>query len=160
MARGDRTASGYRTALAGLLGGLTLMTLSGSSGAAADKLQYPAAPRGEVVDELHGVKVADPYRWLEDDVRVSADSAKWVEDENRITFGYLDSIPERPAIRAKLESIWNYERFSAPTKRGDYYFYSRNDGLQNQSIVYVATSLEAPPEVLLDPNTWTKDGTA
>src|SRR6185312_7139418 len=95
--------------------------------------------------------VSDPYRWLEDDN--SPETATWVEAQNKVTFGYLDSIPQRPKIRERLKSLWNYERFSAPSKKGDRYFFTRNSGLQNQAVLMVADSLDAEPRVLLDPNT-------
>jgi prolyl oligopeptidase len=119
---------------------------------------YPQAKRGEVVESLHGVPVADPYRWLEnpDDPEVRA----WIEAENKLSFGYLEKIPERPWIRRRLAALWNYERFGVPFKSGGRYFWSRNDGLQNQSVLYWAPSLKAQPKVLLDPNKLSKDGTA
>jgi prolyl oligopeptidase len=128
--------------------------------AAADEpLNYPQTRRVEHIDDLHGVKVPDPYRWLEDDVRKSGDVAAWVEAENKVTSAYLDAIPERAAIRKRLTELWNYEKFSAPFKAGGRYFYTRNDGLQNQSVLYTQDSLDGESRVLLDPNKWSKDGT-
>ncbi|OAI47810.1 prolyl endopeptidase [Planctomycetaceae bacterium SCGC AG-212-F19] len=127
--------------------------------AADGPLSYPSTKRTDVVDVLHGVKVADPYRWLEDDVRKSKDVADWVEAQNKVTFGYLKAIPERDAIVKRLTELWNYERYSAPFKTGGRYFYTRNDGLQNQSVLYTLDSLDGEPRVLIDPNTWSKDGT-
>ena len=121
------------------------------------KIEYPATRKGDVVDNYHGAKIADPYRWLEDDN--SAETKAWVEAENKVTFGFLGQIPEREKIRARLKEIWNYERFGAPHQRGGRYFYSRNSGLQNQSVLYVAEGLDAEPRVLLDPNTLSPDGT-
>ncbi|MBC8102532.1 MAG: S9 family peptidase [Cytophagales bacterium] len=121
------------------------------------KRAYPAARIVDQVDDYHGIKVADPYRWLED--ADSAETKAWVEAENRITAGYLSGIESRGAIQKRLTALWNYERFGIPTKKGSRYFYTRNSGLQNQSLLYVADTLHATPRVLLDPNTLSKDGT-
>lgn len=122
-------------------------------------LRYPPAKRGDQVDDYHGTKVPDPYRWLEEDVRKSPEVREWVTAENKLTFGYLAAIPERESIRQRLTELWNYERYSPPSKVGGLYFYAKNDGLQNQSVLYVQDSLDATPRVLIDPNTWSKDGT-
>src|ERR1051325_1000011 len=127
------------------------------SGAHATKLAYPPAHKTEVVDDYNGVKVADPYRWLED--LDSPETKAWVEAENKLTFDYLNQIPERAAIKARLTKLWNYERYSVPYKEGGRYFYSKNDGLQNQSVLYTVTSLDAEPRVLIDPNKLSSDGT-
>ena len=111
------------------------------------------------VDEYHSVKVPDPYRWLEDDVRTSKEVAAWVTAQNEVTFSFLESIPQRKVIQQRLTELWNYERVSPPSQSGGRYFYSKNDGLQNQSVLYVMDSLTAVPRVLIDPNTWSKDGT-
>src|SRR3954452_6147474 len=93
-------------------------------------LKYPTTKRVEQVDDYHGVKVADPYRWLEEDVRNSKDVADWVAEQNKVTFGYLKGIPEREAIKKRLTELWNYEKYSAPAKVGDrYYVFTKNDGL-------------------------------
>src|SRR5689334_13326660 len=97
---------------------------------------YPPTRRVEQVDDLHGVKVADPYRWLEDDVRKSKDVADWVEAENKVTDAFLRAIPERESLKQRLTELWNYEKYSAPFKAGGRYFYTKNDGLQNQSVLY------------------------
>jgi prolyl oligopeptidase len=123
------------------------------------KFAYPPTRRIEHVDDYHGVKVPDPYRWLEEDVRKSSEVASWVAAENEVTFAYLKSIPEREAIRKRLTELWNYERFSAPHKVAGRYYFSKNDGLQNQSVMYVSDTLGGTPRVVLDPNTWSKDGT-
>jgi prolyl oligopeptidase len=120
-------------------------------------LTYPKAKTVDQVDDYHGTKVADPYRWLED--TDSADTHAWVEAENKVTFAYLDTIPYRAAIRERLLKLWNYERFTVPQQHGGRYFYQHNDGLQNQNVLLVAESLHAEPRVLLDPNTLSADGT-
>ena len=120
-------------------------------------MAYPKAKTVDQVDDYHGTKVSDPYRWLED--TDSADTKAWVEAENKLTFSYLDQIPYRAAIRERLLKLWNYERFTAPEKEGGRYFYQHNNGLQNQNVLLVADSLTAEPRVLLDPNTLSADGT-
>jgi prolyl oligopeptidase len=120
-------------------------------------LAYPKAKTVDQVDDYHGVKVADPYRWLED--TDSAETHDWVEAENKVTFSYLDQIPYRGAIRQRLTKLWNYERFTVPGQEGGRYFYEHNNGLQNQNVLLVADALNAEPRVLLDPNTLSSDGT-
>jgi prolyl oligopeptidase len=120
-------------------------------------LVYPKAKTVDQVDDYHGVKVADPYRWLEE--TDSADTHDWVEAENKLTFSYLDQIPFRAAVRERLTKLWNYERFTVPAQQGGRYFYAHNNGLQNQDVLLVAESLNAEPRVLLDPNTLSSDGT-
>ncbi|MBC8355592.1 MAG: S9 family peptidase [Planctomycetes bacterium] len=120
-------------------------------------LTYPKTRRSDHVDQYHGTDVPDPYRWLEDSD--SDETRAWVEAENRITFGFLESIPEREPIEERLTTLWNYERFGLPRKRGERYFYSRNDGLQNQSVLYVSKGIDGEPRVLIDPNDWAEDGT-
>src|SRR5262249_28004271 len=99
-------------------------------------IQYPPTQRGDVVDDYHGTKVPDPYRWLEEDVRKSKQVAEWVAAENKATNAYLRDIPERESIQRRLTELWNYERYTVPFKAGGRYFYSKNDGLQNQSVLY------------------------
>jgi prolyl oligopeptidase len=118
---------------------------------------YPPTQKTNQVDVYHGVEVADPYRWLEDDN--AAQTEAWVEAQNKVTFGYLDTIPARDAIRERLTKLWNFERYGVPFKSGGKYFFSRNDGLQNQSVLHVADSLDAEPRILLDPNQLSEDGT-
>src|SRR5436190_15154860 len=118
---------------------------------------YPTTRQAEQVDDYHGTKIADPYRWLEDDN--SAETKAWVEAQNKVTFGFLESIPERAKIRERLKQLWNYERTGLPQQRGGRYFFSRNSGLQNQSVLYVAAGRNAEPRMLLDPNTLSPDGT-
>ncbi len=124
---------------------------------AAQTPTYPQARRSDQVDDYHGTKVADPYRWLED--TDSAETHAWVEAENKLTFGYLEQIPYRQAIHARLTKLWNYERFTTPSQHGGRYFLQHNTGLQQQNVLLVAESLNAEPRVLLDPNTLSADGT-
>src|ERR1700733_1081464 len=137
-----------------LLLALSLLSTAQSS---SSPLVYPEARRSDQVDDYHGTKVADPYRWLED--TDSAETHAWVEAENKLTFAYLDQIPYRQAIRDRLTKLWNYERFTSPHQEGGRYFYEHNDGLQNQNVLFVAESLNAAPRTLLDPNTLSTDGT-
>ena len=118
---------------------------------------YPPSPQQDQVDTYHGVAVPDPYRWLEDPQ--SSASRQWIEAQNQVTSAYLEALPRREAINQRLTQIWNYERYSTPFKRGGQYFYFKNDGLQNQSVLYTLPSLEAEPRLLLDPNTLSADGT-
>ena len=118
---------------------------------------YPVTRKTNVVDDYNGAKVPDPYRWLEDDN--SPETKAWVDAQNQITSAYLQSIPELPAIRARLTKLWNYERYGVPFKEGARYFFTKNDGLQNQSVLFTMPSLDAPPTVLLDPNKLSADGT-
>ncbi|MEM6580583.1 MAG: prolyl oligopeptidase family serine peptidase [Pseudomonadota bacterium] len=120
---------------------------------------YPETTTGDQIDNYHGTEVADPYRWLEADVRESEAVREWVEAQNELTFDYLSSIPERDAIAARLAELWNFERFGRPYKKGGRYYYSYNDGLMNQSQVFVQDALDAQPRLLLDPNAWSEDGT-
>ena len=122
-------------------------------------LEYPDTRRVDHVDIYHGVEVADPYRWLEKDVREAEDVAAWVTEQNKVTFAHLESIPERGAIRKRLTELWNFERFTYYAKAGGRYYFSKNDGLQNQYVLYRMDSLEDEPQVLIDPNAWSKDGT-
>ncbi|MEL0036770.1 MAG: prolyl oligopeptidase family serine peptidase, partial [Gammaproteobacteria bacterium] len=119
-------------------------------------MDYPVTRKGEVVDNYFDQQVADPYRWLEDDM--SEETAEWVKTQNVTTFDYLEQIPYREDLKKRLAEMWNYERISAPFIRGDYTYFYRNDGLQNQSVVYRQKGDEEP-EVFLDPNTFSEDGT-
>ncbi len=128
--------------------------------AVADDLRnYPAARRSDHTDTYHGVTVPDPYRWLETDVRESDEVAAWIQEQNAVTQAYLEGIPERPAIAARLEELWDFEKYSSPVRKGNRLFYFKNEGLQNQSVLYTSDSLDADPQVLVDPNTWSDDGT-
>ena len=121
------------------------------------QLQYPATRKGAQVDDYHGTKVADPYRWLEDDN--SPETAAWVKAENAVTFPYLERIPFRAALQARVKALNNYTKYSSPSHKGPYYFFSKNEGLQPQSVLYIQKGFDASPEVLIDPNTWSKEGT-
>jgi len=136
---------------------LPVLTLLSAAQTSSSPLVYPQARRSDQVDDYHGTKVADPYRWLED--TDSAETHSWVEAENKLTFGYLEQIPYRQAIRDRLTKLWNYERFTVPHQEGGRYFFQHNNGLQNQNVLLVAESLNAEPRVLLDPNTLSSDGT-
>lgn len=126
---------------------------------AGGPLKYPSTQRGSVMEEYHGTKVSDPYRWLEGDVRIEKAVADWVAEQNKVTFAYLHAIPEREGIKKRLTDLWNYEKISAPTRVGSFYVFSKNDGLQNHAVFYTQETLKSEPKVLLDPNSWSKDGT-
>ncbi len=120
------------------------------------KISYPRTKKIDHIDTYFGTKVPDPYRWLEDDR--SADTEAWVKEQNKVTFAYLNKIPYRDKIKKRLEELWNYEKISAPFQRGDYTYFFKNDGLQNQSVLYRQKGDDAP-EVFLDPNKFSADGT-
>jgi prolyl oligopeptidase len=124
----------------------------------AQQLRYPQTRKTDQQDNYHGTTVKDPYRWLETDTAEEVKS--WVEAQNAVTFDYLKKIPFRDKFKSRLTEIFNYERFSAPGRVGEYYFFSKNDGLQNQSVIYYQKGIDGAPMVFLDPNTLTKDGTA
>jgi prolyl oligopeptidase len=128
-----------------------------SAPTATNQLAYPESPRGPVVETLHGVTVADPYRWLE--TSSSAETQAWIAAQNRLTFGFLEHIPERAAIRQRLRELWEFERYELPTERGGRYFYSYNPGLQNQSALFWLARLDGEPKLLLDPNALSAEGT-
>ncbi len=129
-----------------------------AASAPAPVLTYPDSARGDTVDPQFGVNVADPYRWLEDDVRVNPKVADWVAAQNKVTDAYLATLPGRDTFKKRMTELYNYERFGLPTKAGTRYFYTRNDGLQPQSVLYVREGLKGEGRVLIDPNLWAKDG--
>jgi len=120
-------------------------------------LTYPTARKTDQVDTYHGTAVADPYRWLEDDR--SAETADWVKAENKVTFDYLAQIPYRTQLQNRLEQVYNYPKYTAPSRKGDWFYFSKNDGLQNQSVLYRQKGLTGTPEVVIDPNKLSADGT-
>ena len=136
----------------------------GSAGASTrpasdtSKIAYPVTKKVEVVDDYFGTKVPDPYRWLEDEN--SVETKAWIDEQNRLTFGYLDKIPYREKLKARLTQLYNYPKISAPSRRGNTYFFTKNDGLQNQSVFYIQKGENGTPEVFLDPNKFSADGTS
>src|SRR2546423_3623726 len=134
-----------------------LATSAALTPAAPQSVQYPPAPPGDVVDEYHGTKVPDPYRWLEDPDAPA--TRAWIEAENRLTEAYLAQIPARERIRERLRRLWDYPKYGAPFHKAGRYFYFKNDGLQNQSVLYTQAALTGDPTVLLDPNLLSTDGT-
>jgi prolyl oligopeptidase len=155
-----RTALSDRSFCALFASGLIAFAVASTAFAAQhEALDYPDTKRIDHVDDYHGTKIEDPYRWLEDDARESQDVADWVAAQNEVTFGYLQSLPERERIQSMLTELWDYEKFAPPFKRGGRYYFFKNDGLQNQYVLYTAKSLSEEPRVLLDPNTWSADGT-
>ncbi len=142
----------FAAASAGL-GGVVLATVLFAQEAAP----YVATRKIDHMDDYHGTKVADPYRWLEDET--SPETAAWIEAQNAVTFPYLEQIPNREALRARVMELNDYERYGAPARKGPYFFFSKNEGLQNQSVLHIQEGLQGAPEVLLDPNAWSADGT-
>jgi prolyl oligopeptidase len=131
---------------------LTVVACSGAS-----KIQYPQTRTAGQVDDYHGMKVADPYRWLEDDN--APETLAWVKAQNDVTFKYLDTIPYRADLKKRLSALYDYPKFSSPFRRSDLYFFSKNEGLQNQSVIYVQKGIDGEPSLLLDPNTFSADST-
>src|SRR5215217_2118825 len=129
-----------------------------SKSSSDSKITYPESKKVEQVDDYFGTKVADPYRWLEDET--SAEVKAWIEDQNRVTFAYLDKIPYREKLKTRLTELYNYPRISAPFRRGETYFFTKNDGLQNQSVFYVQKGMDGKADVFLDPNKFSPDGTS
>lgn len=121
------------------------------------QLKYPDTKKVDVVDDYHGTKVADPYRWLEDDN--SAETAAWVKEENKITDEYFSKIPFREKLRQRFEQLYNFPKYSAPFREGEKYYFFKNDGLQNQSVLYVKDKLDGEASVFFDPNKLSEDGT-
>ena len=156
------------TAIIALIMGSTAMTLSPALAIKADdnivaapadiKLDYPETKKLDLVEEQFGVNIADPYRWLENDVREDKDVAAWVSQQNTVTNAYLDTLKGREKLAERMTAFFNYERFGLPRNRGDKYFYTKNDGLQNQSVLYVRDGLDGTAKELIDPNDWASDG--
>ena len=142
-----------RVWLAAAVLGVTAVT----AGLAQKALDYPMTRKVDHVDTYHGTQVPDPYRWLEDDT--SAETAAWVEAQNKVTFPYLEKIPFRKQITDRVLQLNKYERYSAPSQKGPYFFFSKNEGLQNQSVLFIQKGFGGKPEVLIDPNTWSDDDT-
>src|SRR5687767_427457 len=118
--------------------------------------KYPQTRKVDHVDVYHDVKVPDPYRWLEDDN--AEETKQWVAAQNKVTFAYLEQIPFRKQLFDRLWRLYEYERYSAPSRKGPYYFFSKNTGHQQQSVLYIQRGFDGKPEVLIDPNEWSKDG--
>jgi prolyl oligopeptidase len=127
-----------------------------STGAQEPRIKYPVTKKVDQVDDYFGTKVEDPYRWLEE--MNSPGTRQWINAQVEVTEKYLSSIEFRPRLKARFTELWNYEKYSYPTKEGEYYIFHKNDGLQEQDVVYMQKGLEGKPEVLLDPNTFSKDG--
>jgi prolyl oligopeptidase len=144
--------------LTALFGPVLTMTLFACDGPGPDlPLAYPDAPRGDQTDDYFGTQVADPYRWMED--LETPEVAAWVEAQNALSVPFLEGLGSRESIQERLTELWNYERFGIPRKEGDLYFFARNDGLQDQDVLFVAESPEAEPRVLIDPNGFSDDAT-
>ncbi|TSA53782.1 MAG: S9 family peptidase, partial [Planctomycetaceae bacterium] len=135
---------------------LVLLFLTACSGGKNEKITYPVTAKGNVVDTIFGTPVPDPYRWLEDDM--SDETAAWVKEQNLVTFAYLEKIPYRDKIKERLTNIYNYEKYGMPHREGEFIYFSKNDGLQNQYVLYRHMEGE-DPEVFLDPNKFSADGT-
>jgi len=121
------------------------------------KYDYPETKKSDQTDIYHGIEVADPYRWLED--MDSEQTRQWIEAQNKMTFNYLDKIPSRDSLKEQIAEVWNYPKVTPPKKEGDYYFFLKNEGLQNQDVLYFTDDLDKEPEILLDPNKFSEDGT-
>lgn len=147
----------HASILVGLLATIGAPAMAQVCAPAGATIAYPVTKKVDQQDNYHGTTIADPYRWLED--ANSAETKEWVDAQNKVTQAWLGQIPERENIRQRLTKLWNYERFSVPYKEGGRYFYTRNDGLQPQSVLYTMKNLSDTPRVLLDPNTLAADGT-
>jgi len=121
-------------------------------------IAYPPTRRVDLVETEFGVSVADPYRWLENDVRNDGEVKSWVDAQNAVTNSFLSTLPERQALEKRITKLYDYERFAVPDKKGGRYFYTHNTGLQNQSVLFVRESVDGEGRVLIDPNPWSKDG--
>ena len=161
MFRRSRTAAAYAAVAifaVSLTAPLRVANAQKNGSGGGDPLAYPVTKKVDVVDDYFGTKVPDPYRWLEDND--SPEVAKWVQEENKVTFEYLDRIPYRKALFDRLSKLYNYPKIGAPTRRGEWFVFSKNDGLQNQSVYYIQKGLNGTPELLLDPNKFSADGTS
>jgi prolyl oligopeptidase len=142
--------------------GLSLLALSAckpnQSSQTAIMLKYPETKKVEQTDDYFGTKVTDPYRWLENDT--SAETKAWVDAENKVTHDYLNQMPDLAKIKQRITDLVNYPKYSSPFRAGEYYFFSKNDGLQNQSVIYFQKGIDGEPKVFLDPNKMSSDGTA
>src|SRR5215510_3307035 len=127
-------------------GAVVALILAGGAGLFAQSLQYPVTKKTGQVDVYHGVKVADPYRWLEDDN--AADTAAWVEAENKVTFPYLEAIPFRARMQARVKALNEYDKYTSPSRKGPYYFFFKTTKLENQPVLYIQKGLDGTPEVL------------
>jgi prolyl oligopeptidase len=136
----------------------TLTVLIATSAFAQSAFSYPQPKRVDVVETQFGVPVADPYRWLEDDVRTDSDVKNWVDAENRVTDAFLEKLPLRSWFKERMTALYDYERFGLPVKKGTTYFYTHNSGLQNQSVLFVRDGVNGEPKQLIDPNGWSADG--
>lgn len=141
----------------GVCGALAAGCVMQKKMSSSSPLKYPETRKVAQVDDYHGTKVPDPYRWLEDDY--APETKAWIEAQNKVTFAYLESIPQRERIKARLTELWDYERYGVPFKEAGRYFYTKNDGLQNQSVLYTMDALDGPARLLLDPNKLSADGT-
>src|SRR3954452_14787077 len=129
-----------------------------ASAQTAGALSYPATKRVDLGETQFGVPVADPYRWLETDVRNDKEVRSWVDSQNRVTNAFLATLPGRDALEKRITQLYDYERFAAPEKKGGRYFYTHNSGLQNQAVLFVRDQVGGEGRVLIDPNPWAKDG--
>src|SRR3954452_11675376 len=136
----------------------TIIGLEATSDPAHPRFAYPATPRGDVVDTQFGLKVADPYRWLENDVRTDDQVKAWVDQQNAVTNAFLNTLPGRQELKQRLTQLFDYERFGVPEKKSGRYFYTHNSGLQNQAVLFVRDSADGEGRVLIDANPWSKDG--
>src|SRR6188768_598840 len=131
---------------------IVALIATAATAALAQTLPYPVTKKVDHVDVYHGTKVPDPYRWMEEDM--SAQTAAWVEAQNKVTFPYLEAIPYRQQMRTRVVELNEYPKYSSPSRRGPYYFFSKNEGTQNQSVLYIQRGFEGTPQVLIDPNQW------
>jgi prolyl oligopeptidase len=146
------------TSLVALVSVILVTSFAVRLSSSEEKLQYPKTLETTRTDNYFGTVVPDPFRWLEDDN--SPQTARWVEEQNKLTFAYLDKIPYRMQVKDRLMRLYNYPKFGTPMRRGEYFFYSRNEGLQNQPVFYIQKGLDGAPEVLIDPNKFSSDGTS